>query len=206
MPDVATLSLPILILAAGRSSRMRGTDKLAEVVDGLPLLRRQAVMARAATEGPVIVTLPAPPHARYAQLDGLDVIPLAVPDADDGLSASLRAGLAALPAETPAAMILLADLPELELAELRAVLAAVDTDSATQVWRGATAAGKPGHPLVVAAPLFSQLMAQRGDTGGREVLAAARDRTVLIPLPGHRALRDLDTPEDWASWRAERDG
>ncbi|WP_370741664.1 NTP transferase domain-containing protein, partial [Pseudooceanicola lipolyticus] len=49
--------MPILLLAAGQSARMRGRDKLMERVEGRPLIRRQADIARAATSGPVIVAL-----------------------------------------------------------------------------------------------------------------------------------------------------
>jgi molybdenum cofactor cytidylyltransferase len=41
-----------------------------------------------------------------------------------------------------------------------------------------------------------------GDTGAREVLKRHSDRVHLVPLKGDRALTDLDTPEDWAAWRA----
>ena len=57
--------LPILILAAGQSSRMRGRDKLLEEIDGVPLLRRQVDMARAAGLGSVFVTVPEVPHPRH---------------------------------------------------------------------------------------------------------------------------------------------
>ena len=67
------IDLPIIILAAGASSRMRGRDKLLELVEGDPLLRRQAQMVRDVTSGPVIVALPPMPHPRYAVLKGLDV-------------------------------------------------------------------------------------------------------------------------------------
>ena len=104
--------IPIILLAAGQSSRMRGRDKLQEIVEGEPLLRRQARIARAATRGAVIVALPPAPHPRYALVADMEVEALPVPDAAEGMNASLRAGFAALPAGTPAAMVLLADLPE----------------------------------------------------------------------------------------------
>jgi CTP:molybdopterin cytidylyltransferase MocA len=43
----------------------------------------------------------------------------------------------------------------------------------------------------------------QGDDGGRAIMIAHRDQTHLVPLPGDHATRDLDTPEDWAAWRAE---
>ena len=93
-------TMPLILLAAGASRRMGGRDKLLEEVDGKPLLRLQAERARAFTDGPVIVALPPKPHARYAVLDGLDVIPLPVPEAAEGMNASLRTAFAALPKGT----------------------------------------------------------------------------------------------------------
>ncbi|MCR9125217.1 MAG: nucleotidyltransferase family protein [Rhodobacteraceae bacterium] len=199
-----TFSWPILLLAAGQSSRMRGADKLLQTVDGLPLIRRQAQVARAATTGPVLVLLPPAPHPRHDALKGLPVDTVAVPDADEGMNASLRRGIAALPSGSGAAMILLADLPDLTADDLRRVFGAVDLAGETRIWRGATADGRAGHPIVVAASLFDGFAALQGDTGGREVIARNAGLLRLVPLPGDRARRDLDTPEDWAAWRAER--
>ena len=70
------LNIPIILLAAGQSSRMRGRDKLLEMVDGQPLLRRQAAMALAVTDAPVLVALPAAPHPRYDAIEGLAVTPV----------------------------------------------------------------------------------------------------------------------------------
>ena len=196
--------LPILLLAAGSSSRMRGRDKLMERIDGVPLVARQAAIARQATRGPVIVALPAPPHPRHAALAGLDVTALTVAEAAEGMGASIRTGVAALPADSPAVMVLLADLPELTADDLRTVLAEVVRTPGNKVWRGTTQDGAPGHPIVFAAPLFPDLAALAGDEGGRSVVAAAGKDVCLVLLPGQRARADLDTPEAWAAWRAER--
>ncbi len=196
--------LPIIILAAGASSRMRGRDKLMEEIDGMPLLRQQVIKARAVTRGPVLVTLPPPPHQRYDALDGLEADLLPVADADEGMNASLRRAFAALPADCTHAMLLLADLPDLTADDLATVADAVDLDSATLVWRGSTQAGAMGHPIVVRAALFDSFIALQGDSGGREVMAQAQGRILPVPLPADHARRDLDTPEDWAAWRAEK--
>lgn len=198
--------IPIIVLAAGQSRRMQGADKLLQEVDGQPLIRRQAKLARAVTEGPVIVALPPRPHPRFAVLEGLDVLPLEVRNADEGMNASLRTAFAALPAQARAAMLLLGDLPDLTEADLNRVLQAVDLESDTVIWRGATEAGEPGHPVVFAASLFPEFARLHGDDGGRAVVRAASDRVRLIRLPDRRARRDLDTPEDWAAWRSEQSG
>lgn len=194
--------IPVVVLAAGASSRMRGADKLLEIVDGRPLLRRQVETAQAATSGAVLVALPPRPHPRYDVLRGLDIVAVPVAEAAEGMNASLRTAFAVLPRGAPAAMLLLGDLPDLTENDLRTVMQAVDPASDILVWRGMTAGGEPGHPVVFAAPLFAHFASLRGDGGGREVVAMAGDKVRLVALPGQHARNDLDTPEDWAAWRA----
>ena len=197
------LNIPIILLAAGQSSRMRGRDKLLEIVDGQPLLRRQAAMALAVTDAPVLVALPVAPHPRHDAIEGLAVTQVPVPDAAEGMNASLRRCFAALPQDAPAAMLLLADLPELTQIDLNKVMQSIDLNSDKSIWRGATSSGKPGHPIVFAAEHFGKFASLTGDSGGRDIVAAARDKTLFVPLPDDHARRDLDTPEEWAIWRAE---
>jgi len=192
-------SLPVILLAAGASTRMRGRDKLMEDVDGQPLLRRQTRLALSV--GPVMVALPPAPHPRYTALTGLDIAPLPIPDASEGMGASLRSAFAALPPDTAAAMVMLTDMPDLEPSDLACLAASVDLSSETLVWRAATEDGRPGHPIIFAAALFDQLKRLSGDDGGRAVVRGAGARVQMVPLPGQRARLDLDTPEDWAAWR-----
>ncbi len=194
--------IPIIILAAGASRRMRGTDKLLQRVGGRPLIRRQADIARAATRGEVIVTLPPRPHPRHDALEGLDLRLVPVADADEGMNASLRAGFAALRGDERAAMLLLADLPELTTDDIKTVAQSVVNKPENLVWRGATEDGEPGHPVIFSATLFGDIARLSGDSGARGVVARAGGRVVLMPLPGRHARCDLDTPEDWAAWRA----
>lgn len=193
-------TVPILLLAAGASARMRGRDKLLEEIDGAPVLRRQARAALAAG-GPVLVSLPTNRPARLAALQGLAVQHVFVDDADEGMAASIRAGVAALPGGAAGVAILPADMPELTADDLEAVLYAFATHE-TQAVRAVSDTGQAGHPVVFPARLFAALAKLRGDQGARRVLAG--ETTITVPLPGDHALTDLDTPEDWAAWRAAR--
>ena len=186
----------ILVLAAGASSRMRGTDKLLEPVEDVPLLRRQ-VRAALATGCEVRVCLPDAEGPRALVLAGLDCEIVVVRDAADGMSASIRAGIAGLEG---AVMILPADMPEIDADDLVAVLDAFD---GRVICRGAAAERQPGHPVVFPSRYLDDLCAVSGDQGAREVLRGAEVK--LVPLPGRHALVDLDTPEDWAEWRGLRE-
>lgn len=196
------VSVAILILAAGSSTRMGpGRDKLLEPVGGLPLLTLVLERARA-TGCPVYVCLPSPAHPR-ARLIEDEATPVWVPDADEGMGASIRTGIAALPGTIDAVMILPADMPELTAEDLQTVLKDYEPG---RIARGTSADGKPGHPVIFPRDCFDMLRALGGDQGARGVLAGRADLLQLIALPARHALTDLDTPEAWAAWRADRSG
>ncbi|MCU0855413.1 MAG: nucleotidyltransferase family protein [Rhodobacteraceae bacterium] len=190
----------LLLLAAGASSRMRGGDKLLEDAGGEPMLAR-AARAAAATGLEVIVTLRPDRPLRARALDGLGVRRVIVPDAGDGMAASLRAGVAASPPGAPVA-VLLADMPEIESGDLLRLVEAFEAAGGARVVRAAAEDGRPGQPVIFPARLREALLALSGDTGGRDILR--REDALLVPLPGTRALTDLDTPEDFDAWRRDR--
>ncbi|NIZ10350.1 NTP transferase domain-containing protein [Pseudooceanicola sp. HF7] len=192
--------IAILLLAAGASRRMGDRDKLLEEIDGLPLLRRQAARAVSAGCGPVLVTLPED-SPRADSLRGLDVTQVPVPEAAEGMGASIRSGVAALPKGVTGVMILPADMPDITTADLTRMAEAFATAPGPRpILRGASA-GLPGHPVLFPDDLFAELRALQGDTGAREILKGNTVRLTLVALPGRHALTDLDTPEAWAEWR-----
>ena len=193
------MDLPILILAAGQSSRMRGADKLLEVVGDTPLLRRQ-VDAALHVSSRVFVALPDQSHPRATLLQGAVAEPVFVADSATGMAYSLRGGVSALP-DCRAFMVVLADLVELEASDFQNLFDARDQAPKNLIWRGATQTGKPGHPIIFDGTLRPEFSTLEGDTGGAPILKRHRSQTHLVQLPGNRALMDLDTPEDWANWR-----
>lgn len=194
MSDVA-----VLLLAAGASSRMRGRDKLLEEIDGEPLLRRQAKVA-CATGKPVTVALPPRALDRQRALHGLPLTILDVSDAAKGMGHTLAAGAAAAPAGV-ALLVLLADMPDNCLDTLTRLLNA-HTAQPNAIVRAATETGTPGHPVVFPTRLRPKLLCLSGDEGARSLVQS--ETPVLVRTPGAAATTDLDTPEAWAAWRAER--
>jgi CTP:molybdopterin cytidylyltransferase MocA len=193
---------PVLILipAAGASSRMRGGDKLLEQVDGTPQIAR-AVTAALASACTVAVTLRPEDTARAAALAGLHVTVIPVPDAATGMSASLRRGAATCP-PGHALMVLPADMPDIGRMEIDRMLAA-QKDHPDRILRATAQDGSPGNPVLFPPRLVPRFADLTGDEGARRLLA--EEAPLPVRLPMRRALTDLDTPEDWAVWRAMRD-
>ncbi|MEZ8014474.1 MAG: nucleotidyltransferase family protein [Ascidiaceihabitans sp.] len=194
------MTTPILLLAAGSASRMRGGDKLLEDVHGAPCLQVMAKRALA-TGQPVLVTMPSLNHPRAACLTGLELSVIEVPNADLGMSHSLQRGVAALPNNAKAVMILPADMPDITTDDMNEMLDAFVVTNATAM-RATTQDGATGHPTLVGMNLFEQFQKLTGDKGANAILSALGDSLMLHALKGDRARIDLDTPEDWSAWRA----
>ena len=194
------MTIPILLLAAGSASRMRGGDKLLEDVHGAPCLQVMAKRALA-TGQPVLVTLPSSDHPRAACVTGLGITMVDVPDANLGMSRSLQRGVLALPQNSKAVMILPADMPDIETTDMSAMIAAFKTLK-PKALRAATQSGEAGHPTLIDAQVFKQIQLLKGEKGANGILSSLGENLIYHPLQGDRARLDLDTPEDWLAWRA----
>lgn len=198
----AARDLLILIPAAGASRRMGARDKCLEAVAGEPALRRSARLALT-TGARVLVSLPAGGRrlaGRQAALAGLPVMTIAVPDADEGMAASLRAGgRVALEQSASGLMILLPDMPEIDEDDILH-LATQFKLAPQRPLRATTVEGAPGHPVILPGHLLGALEQLSGDRGARDILQ--KTPALLCPLAGKRAIRDLDTPAEWDAWRA----
>ncbi|WP_435310786.1 nucleotidyltransferase family protein [Primorskyibacter sedentarius] len=195
------MTVAIILPAAGASSRMRGADKLLQVVDGQPLLALMAARACAASKT-VLVTLPSASHPRAGALSGLPIKVVTVPDAAEGMAASLRAAALALPDTVDGVMVLPADMPDITEVEISHLINAFEANP-NAIVQGASA-GEPGHPVLFPIDCVAQFSRLSGDRGARAILKEKAHRVHLVDLPGRAALADLDTPEDWEEWRASR--
>ena len=194
------VSIAILLLAAGQSSRMGGRDKLLERINGETLLHRQA--RRALKLGvPVYVTLPPATEnpERWTELTDMDLTSVQVANARDGMGTSIAAGVGALDPAVTGVAVLPADMPDITTFDLETVR--IETaKNKNMVHRATTADGRPGHPVYFPKRLFPKLMSLSGDDGARRILKT--EQVVGVPIQDDHALTDLDTPDAWAAWRA----
>jgi molybdenum cofactor cytidylyltransferase len=190
----------ILILAAGASSRMRGRDKLLEPVAQEPLLARQIRIAQA-TGAQVLVAVPPGTGLRQSLVQQAGATAVPVADCATGMAASIRAGVAAVPSGATGLLLMLADMPEIETPDLIRLLHA-HAATPDVILRACGPGNEPGHPILFPEQYFAALSQITGDRGGRDIVAAGPVH--LIPLPGRRALTDLDTPEEWDDWHRHR--
>src|SRR6201999_1878258 len=116
------------------------------------------------------------------------------PDYAQGLSTSLKAGLAALPAEVDGAIVCLGDMPQVDAALIDRLIGAFDPDKGALVVVP-TIAGKRGNPVVWSRRFFGDLARLEGDVGARHLIGSYPEAVVEGALAGHGALVDVDTPD-----------
>jgi molybdenum cofactor cytidylyltransferase len=191
-----------IVLAAGRSTRMGGPNKLLAEIGGRPLVRIVAEQALASRAAPVIVVTGHERAKVEAALAGLRVRFAHNPDYAAGLSTSLKAGLGALPPSVDGAIVCLGDMPQVTAGLIDRLVEAFDPE------RGAlvvvpTIEGKRGNPVVWSRRFFSDLMALDGDVGARHLIATYADVVAEVPVEDAAALTDVDTPDALLAVKAE---
>jgi len=191
-----------IILAAGGSSRFGKTKQLLDW-SGAPLAAHAADEALAAGLSPVVVVLGCKAKAIGAALGKRPVQVATNWRWEEGLSMSVRAGLAALPPETEAAILMQCDQPLLTADLLRAMTNRFDETGAAIVHPAH--AGRRGTPTLFARRLFPELAAIKGDVGGRAVLAAHPGEAVTVEVADPDVLADIDTPADYERLLKARD-
>ncbi len=181
-----------IILAAGGSERF-GRPKFLLDWHGQPFLRRIAETALFAGLDPVVVVLGSVVTAASESLRGLPVNLVINPIWQEGQSSSVRAGLAALPANTGSVLFLLADQPQITPELLRALL---DTHRHNLSPLVAPFIGdRRATPVLFDRSTFVDLMELRGDTGGRAVFQ--NHAMQRLPWNDESLFLDVDTPEDY---------
>jgi molybdenum cofactor cytidylyltransferase len=190
-----------LVLAAGRSTRMGGPNKLLEEINGKPLVRIATEHMLASRARPVIVVTGHQKERVERALSGLPVTFVHNADFAEGLSTSLKAGIAAVPAEADGVVVGLGDMPQVSAALIDRLIAAFDPE------RGAlvaipTLGGKRGNPVLWSRRFFPDLMAVDGDVGARHLIGGYGEAVVEVPVEDAAALTDVDTPEALNSVRA----
>ncbi len=181
-----------IILAAGGSSRM-GRPKLLLPWRGKPLIWYVVNTALEAGLFPVLVVTGANGGEIQSALLDLNVMFIDNPDWQQGQSTSVRTGVLALPHETPAALFLLGDQPQIPKELVVALVKAHIHSGAAVV--APLIAGRRANPVLFDRVVFPDLLNLIGDAGARQILSQYPPQ--VVPWDDEKLLLDIDTAEDY---------
>lgn len=174
------------------------TPKLLLTLSGRSVVRHVVQSARASSCAEVVVVLGAAADQVAAEARGPGVRLVINDRYHEGMGTSLAAGIAALPSECEAAVVLLGDQPRVDPSAIDALIEAYRRTGKPIV---ASRYGEvTGAPTLIGRALFSEAVGLGGDVGMRVLIRQHPDLVEEVPLPA-AAAADLDTPEDFARLR-----
>jgi len=189
-----------ILLAAGRGTRFGPEAKLLTSIGGKPLVRHAAEAAAGSSAEPVIAVTGHRAEDIEAALEGLPVQIVRNPLFAEGLSTSLRAGFAALPAEAGGAVILLGDMPLIKSDFIDALIASW-CEMGEPAALVPTLSGQRGNPVVISRKLGTVIEGLSGDVGAGPVLRGRPD-VLEWPTTNPAVLQDIDTKEEFIRLRS----
>ncbi len=188
-----------IVLAAGTSTRM-GANKMLLKLEGETLLRRTVSQAAVAGLDPVVVVLGHEAERARGELSDLSCTPVLNPAYARGIDSSLQAGLAAVPAQSVAAVVMLADMPFVTASTIAALVERYRESTAPLVI--SDYAGVNAPPMLYDRSLFRELREMKGEGCGKQVVKQHQHEALAISWPA-AALTDIDVPADYERAKTE---
>jgi CTP:molybdopterin cytidylyltransferase MocA len=182
-----------ILLAAGSGSRFGG-GKLLASYRGRPLIEAALSGLADAPVDETVVVLGHEARRLHGVCAKYGVSVVENPHWKEGMSTSVRTGLAACEPQTRAAVVLLADQPLMEAGAVERLVEAFERGARIAV---ATYGGRPRNPVLFSREVWPLLEAElSGDVGARSFLQRHRELVTPVPCDGVGDPADVDTEED----------
>ena len=192
-----------LFLGAGKSTRMRGRDKLLQKIDGVPLIKRTLNEALK-LNFPVFVTIPVNETKRKLIIATTNAVIIEVPDAEIGMGHSIATGISEITKKLNILNLAIcpADLPNLNEDSLKKLINYF-LKSPEMICRPTQLRNlKFGHPVIFPKKYFEELKLIKGDMGARKILKNNAKVLNSYESDDESYFLDLDTPEDFTNWES----
>jgi molybdenum cofactor cytidylyltransferase len=188
-----------IVMAAGRSRRMAPHNKLL-VTDkaGKPMIARVVDNVLSSKARPILVVTGHQSEQVEAALAGRPVRYVHADAYADGLSASLKAGIAAVPEECSAAIVCLGDMPLVTGRMIDQMMRMYDPEEGRLIVLP-TFRGKQGNPMLWDRRYFSEILSITGDSGARFLVGKHAEAVAEVEMADDAVLRDFDTTESLAT-------
>lgn len=188
-------SIAAVVLAAGRSQRMRQPKMILPWGESTVIGRVVQVLSQAEIQ-PVIVVTGGARHQVEAALAGCAVQLVFNPRfAQEEMLVSLQIGLGALAEEVAAALVVLGDQPQIELEVVQSILARYRLTQSPLVVPSYHM--RRGHPWLVERRLWRTIFELDSASTLRDFLNRYADQIQYLSVDTPSVLHDLDTPEDY---------
>jgi molybdenum cofactor cytidylyltransferase len=180
---------------------MGAVNKLSLLVDGVPLLRRTAVILSEARLQEIVVVLGHEAEQAEQMLTGLPVRIVHNADYRDGQMTSVHCGLEALESRSAGVMVCLSDQPLLTTADIDHIAGAFVADCPRSVlvptWQG-----RRGNPIVLAWAHRAEVLSGGRNLGCKRLIQNNPELVWTLEMPNDHCVVDVDSPEDYQALQA----
>jgi molybdenum cofactor cytidylyltransferase len=187
--------LSLIVLAAGKSTRLRGINKLLAEFNGAPIIRS---VTRAAINSKVDEVIVVVGHEAEKVRKAISDLPCRVVinrNYELGQSSSLKTGMNELNENTKGVLILPGDIAKIDSASINRVVDAYSLQGGSILC--AAHNGKLGHPILLAKELFSEIMQITEEKFGLKMIVSNhRNEIRLVETDSENVLQDVDYPDE----------
>ena len=188
-----------VLLAAGRSERMGPNNKLLLNVDGIPLVRKSAINILNSNVTSMTVVTGFDENKIVNALSGLNVNFVKNINFREGLSSSLKAGLANITPTPSAVIICLADMPKIQPEHINQLIENFDPLKGWEICIP-TNDGKRGNPVLIGSRFFPYIFETSGDFGAKQVMKQHSDKIVEVEIGTSDIHFDIDTQDEYENF------
>ena len=188
-----------VLLAAGRSERMGRNNKLLLNVDGIPLVRKSAINILNSNVTSMTVVTGFDENKIVNALSGLNVNFVKNINFREGLSSSLKAGLANITPPPSAVIICLADMPKIQPEHINQLIENFDPLKGWEICIP-TNNGKRGNPVLIGSRFFPYIFETSGDFGAKQVMKQHSDKIVEVEIGTSDIHFDIDTQDEYENF------
>ncbi|MGB1843240.1 MAG: nucleotidyltransferase family protein [Thalassobaculaceae bacterium] len=188
-----------VLLAAGRSERMGRNNKLLLNVDGIPLVRKSAINILNSNVTSITVVTGFDENKIVNALSGLNVNFVKNINFREGLSSSLKAGLANITPTPSAVIICLADMPKIQPEHINQL---IENFNPLKGWEICipTNNGKRGNPVLIGSRFFPYIFETSGDFGAKQIMKQHSDKIVEVEIGTSDIHFDIDTQDEYENF------
>ena len=188
-----------VLLAAGRSERMGRNNKLLLNADGIPLVRKSAINILNSNVASMTVVTGFDENKIVNALSGLNVNFVKNINFREGLSSSLKAGLANITPTPSAVIICLADMPKIQPEHINQLIENFDPLRGWEICIP-TNNGKRGNPVLIGSRFFPYIFETSGDFGAKQVMKQHSDKIVEVEIGTSDIHFDIDTQDEYENF------
>ena len=189
-------NITAIILAAGLSRRMEGQNKLLLPFQDQTLIKTVTDKVVSTGFNDIIVITG---HEKERIEESLKNCPVKIiwnPEYAQGMSTSIKAGILSSKPGTNGYMIFLADMPFITKKIIKIIIETFYSSSPRAIVVPLYKSRR-GNPVLFSKVYQEELLALKGDTGGRSIVENHEDEVIEVPISDQQPISDIDTWDDY---------